>query len=130
MSPTARELFSTQICYKISAASFIDPAFLTPSATSRFLGARAQTIDSVLFPSAKALLFEQYSWHSVFDRNLEGLDVASITPPGRRYGASTFFFDGSAVILKPQDVKPWISLSPWPGGPLAQTLDGVRGRDR
>lgn len=130
MNASVRELFGESVNYKFSAAMLIDPRFLGMSANPRYLGARVQRIDDVVFPSSKALVFEHYSWHSVSDRMLSEIDIASITPAGRKHRVSVNFTDGSVESLSPLKFKPWVTLVPWPGGPLAQTLDGVRGRDR
>lgn len=130
MSREAREMFPFLSAYRVSASVFIDPQYLNADGPGGYLGARVQRADDVRFPSAKALVFEQYSWHSVVNRPLETLDIAKITPSDRSCSSSTSFADGSSEMLAPARVLSAGVLSPWSGGPLALTVDGVRGRDR
>ncbi len=117
--------------YWMTSAAYINPSLLSDSRRiPAYLGAAVQKIDDVVFPSAKAIVFEQYAWHNLRSVPNESFDLLALSPARMRVSATVGFCDGSASRLSPIQFRSSTSLAPWPSGPFAMTVDGVRGRDR
>lgn len=105
----------------LTSAAWLDAASLKADLPHEALAPRPNSICDVVFPSAKACLFEQISWCSQGPETEFWKRVAGQTP----YVVSTIgLFDASVARMRRVD-----ALSAVHSLPLDLTIDGVRGRD-
>ncbi len=108
----------------------LDPA-LAPSVWKSRNGARVQRIEDVLFPSAKAITFEENVWHAWRGTFSPATDLRDLQWWGSPGPISAAFADGSAELLKVSGIKPFAVRAPdWNPSFFQTTEWGVRGRDR
>lgn len=119
----------------LSASLFVRPEYLDPRFSSELmgqqLGARIQRVSSVVFPDAKAGLFEADVWHGHRGYAAPGLPVGTLDYRESSSPGSVWFIDGHAVPMFPRDALPAVARSSyWGQTPYGTTEWGVRGRDR
>lgn len=111
-------------------ATYLNPESPTGAWVGKF-GGRAQRIDSVLFPDAKAGLFELYPWHLWNKGFGEGQDLTGLPFDSTTGPTKVWFFDGHVQGLKYSDAKESVNRNPnWGSSRLVLTAYGVLGRDR
>ncbi len=122
--------------YVISSSTLITPDYLDPtlpaSVWSTRTGARVQNIDGVLFPSAKALVYEETVWHAWNGYFSAATDLREVMLWGRVASpASLAFADGSAAMIPVASMGPFVLRAPdMLSMPCETTEWGIRGRDR
>lgn len=111
-------------------SGFLDPTLSKRSWAAR-LGAMPQTLDAVVFPSAKVGVFEESIWHSwtgiyAIGSNVTGLSFFDSLRP-----ANAWFFDGHVDGISYGRALPAVERDPtWWSAKVVLTEYGVRGRDR
>jgi hypothetical protein len=123
------------IDYNLSASLYVYPDYFAPDqppwSDPLDIGARVQTLGSVVFPDAKVLLFEFDVWHHYNGTGEVGTEVGTLeyflsTGPG-----TVWFADGHATFFRAREATPPVRRNPWWGlGAFSNTPWGVRGRDR
>lgn len=131
-NPTARTWTRD---YSVSETTLIRPDYLNPdlprAAWQSDIGAGVQKIDDVLFPSAKALMYEQVVWHAWGGVFSEQVDLRELEYWGTEGPISAAYADGSAAMLPAARLKPTVIRTPhWASSHFNTTEWGVRGRDR
>jgi type II secretory pathway pseudopilin PulG len=107
--------------YWMSVACWLDPGRMRPGMQWSDFRPRANGLHDVAFPSSKALFFEQVGFCVNEPGAEEWKYVMGQTPTFR---ASAGLFDGSVRRFRRVDGLPAVRWMP-----LADTVDGVRGRD-
>lgn len=118
----------------LSASLFVRPEYLDPrfppELMGQQLGARVQRVSAVLFPDAKAGLFEVDVWHGYRGYAAPGLPVGTLDYRESTRPGSVWFIDGHAALMFPRDALPAVARgSYWGQTPYGTTAWGVRGRD-
>lgn len=121
--------------YSISETTLIRPDYLNPDLAPAVwqseIGAGVQKIDDVLFPSAKALMFEEVVWHAWPGVFTEQTDLRELEYWGTDGPISAAYADGSAAMLPAARLKPTVNRAPlWRSSHFNTTEWGVRGLDR
>ncbi|MBL8886627.1 MAG: hypothetical protein JNK16_08200 [Phycisphaerales bacterium] len=126
-----------QFDYYGGGSMYADPAFLDPDQSpstwkNRFIG-RAQTIDSVRFPSSKIGLFELFVWHgwrgAYSATGSWSTDSLSMFTSDRPFSA--WYFDGSVGSLAFSQALGGVDRAPdWYSEAVWLTAFGSRGRDK
>ncbi|MDX2131492.1 MAG: type II secretion system protein [Planctomycetota bacterium] len=131
---SGRENYPRPVDFRIARCVFARPeVFARDVPNGSFpsdFGARGQRVDAVIFPDAKAVLFESKVWHGFPGDGTPGTDVGTLEYSNSPRPSAVAFFDGHASLRWPRDARApvyagWI----WSVGPYATTRDGVRGRD-
>lgn len=131
-NPTARTWTRD---YSVSETTLIRPDYLipdlSPPAWRSEIGAGVQKIDNVLFPSAKALMFEEVVWHAWPGVFSEQTDLRELEYWGTEGPISAAYADGSAAMLRAAQLKPAVNRVPhWRSSHFNTTEWGMLGRDR
>lgn len=121
--------------YTISASAYLDARYLDAelreSEVANTLGAHIQRIDSAMFPSAKAMLYERWVWHAWLTPLLRTDPLNGLQPSLTSGAISIAFVDGHAEQLRSADLLPGVSRAPnWGGDLLDLTNGGFHGRDK
>lgn len=121
--------------YSISETTLIRPDYLNPDlppvAWQSDIGAGVQKIDDVLFPSAKAIVYEEVVWHAWPGVFTEQTDLRDLEYWGTEGPISAAYADGSAAMLPAARLNPTVNRAPhWRSSHFNTTEWGVRGRDR
>lgn len=121
--------------YTISVSAYLDARYLDPelgeSEWANTLGAHIQRIDSALFPSAKAMVYERWVWHAWLAPLLRTDPLNGLQPSLSPGAISIAFVDGHAEQLRSAELIQGVSRVPiWGGDLLDLTSGGFRGRDK
>lgn len=134
-TPARQQGWNYPIDRRLSASLFVRPEYLDPRFPSGLmgqqLGARVQRLSAVVFPDAKAGLFEADVWHAYRRYAAPGLPVGTLDYRESTSPGSVWFLDGHALPMFPRDALPAVARgSYWGQTPFGTTEWGVRGRDR
>jgi len=122
--------------YNLSGSVYVSPSYLDPSLPepvwSSMLGARVQRLDSLAFPSQKAVLFESMVWHDWPGGWCVGCSVNGLGhSDGKQAVGSVAFGDGHVVGMPAADAEPPVRRYPvWGQGEFGTTAWGVLGIDQ